>query len=83
MKFRISKLGVNELNPFGFMSEFGDSKPYFEGHADHLPKVGERFILRDLTGTVVINTSYVTGLDKGKFYTFYSVYSIEEIYENK
>ena len=78
-KYRIKKINRNLENPFSEISIFGDSREYFEGYSETPPVEGERFVLRDSLGGVVINTSSVVKIEENEFTTTYSVYSITVI----
>lgn len=79
VKYKISKLGQNAENEYAGLSYFGDSQESFEGHSNTPPTIGERFVLRDKRGNVVINTStIVEEPTNGVMKTLYSIYKIEE-----
>lgn len=79
MKYRVSKISENAENNDSWMSRFGNSKEFFEGHSVTPPTNGERFELRDSLGGLVISTSPVIKVEKDVFTTTYSVYRYEQI----
>ncbi len=79
-QYRIKKIGVNTDNKYNWLSDFGDSQPFFQGYSHEPPTIGERFVLRTgKLGGVVIDTSPIVEIREGEILTTYSRYKIEEV----
>lgn len=78
-KYTISKKGENKDNPFSHLSHFGDTAKEFTGNSEQGPVIGERFILKDSYGRIVIDTSPIVEVSDTEIKTVYSIYSINKL----